>query len=181
MSLLVDTSVWSLALRRDRPSGREVDALRGGIERGEVVLTGIILQEILQGFPNAERTRRLADHLAPFPLLALHRGDYVYAAEIRNKCRAKGVAISTVDAQIAAAAINHRCALLTADADFAGRRASLPLAHGLKAYAFHASLNVVAFSTRRHTISWPMPGAFGHRDRALGHHHDRRVDRSSSK
>lgn len=127
MSLLVDTSVWSLALRRDRPSGREVDALRGGIERGEVVLTGIILQEILQGFPSAERTRRLADHLAPFPLLALHRGDYVYAAEIRNKCRAKGVAISTVDAQIAAAAINHRCALLTADADFQAVARHFPL------------------------------------------------------
>jgi hypothetical protein len=119
MSLLVDTSVWSLALRRDRPAGREVEALRAGIESGEVVLTGIILQEILQGFPSVERTRRLADHLAPFPLLGLHRGDYLYAAEIRNKCRAKGLAVSTVDAQIAAAAINHRCALLTADADFA--------------------------------------------------------------
>ncbi len=127
MSLLVDTSVWSLALRRDRPVGREVEALRAGIERGEVVLTGIILQEILQGFPSAERTRRLADHLAPFPLLGLHRGDYLYAAEIRNKCRARGLAVSTVDAQIAAAAINHRCTLLTADADFAGVARHCPL------------------------------------------------------
>jgi predicted nucleic acid-binding protein len=127
VSLLVDTSVWSLALRRDRPSGRAVDALRAGIDRGEVVLTGVILQEILQGFPSAERTKRLADHLAPFPLLVLHRGDYLYAAEIRNKCRAKGLAISTVDAQIAAAAINHRCALLTADADFRAMARHFPL------------------------------------------------------
>jgi predicted nucleic acid-binding protein len=51
-------------------------------------------------------------------MLTLHRGDYVYAAEIRNKCRVKGVTLATVDAQIAAAAINHRCALLTADRDF---------------------------------------------------------------
>jgi predicted nucleic acid-binding protein len=127
VSLLVDTSVWSLALRRDRPSGREVEVLRTGIERGEVVLTGVILQELLQGFPSAERTRRLTERLAPFPLLALHRGDYVYAAEIRNKCRAKGAAISTVDAQIAAAAINHHCALLTADADFDGVARHFPL------------------------------------------------------
>ena len=119
MSVLVDTSVWCLALRRDRPeAGREVDALRAAIEAGEACLLGVILQEVLQGFPSLDRTRRLMTLLAPFPLLTLHRGDYVFAAEIRNKCRAKGVQISTVDAQIAAAAINHRCSLLTTDADF---------------------------------------------------------------
>lgn len=118
MNLLVDTSVWSLALRRDRVEGPEVEALRAGIERGEVVLVGVILQEILQGFPSGDRTKRLLERLAAFPLLALHRGDFVYAAEIRNKCRARGVAISSVDAQIAAAAINHRCRLLSTDRDF---------------------------------------------------------------
>ena len=117
--ILVDTSVWSLALRRDRvPPGREVETLTAAIDRGDACLTGTILQEVLQGFPDASRTRRLVECLAPFPMLTLHRGDYVYAAEIRNKCRVKGVTLGTVDAQIAAAAINHRCALLTADKDF---------------------------------------------------------------
>jgi predicted nucleic acid-binding protein len=128
VSVLVDTSVWSLALRRDRPpASREVEALRAAVERGDVCLTGLILQEVLQGFPSAGRTRRLAEHLAPFPILALHRGDYVYAAEIRNKCRAKGLTVSTVDAQIAAAAINHRCRLLTADRDFDAIARHFPL------------------------------------------------------
>ncbi len=128
MSLLVDTSVWSLALRRDRPEpGREVATLIAAIESGEVCLIGAILQEVLQGFPSLERTRRRVDYLAPFPLLALHRGDYVYAAEIRNKCRAKGVAVTTVDAQIAAAAVNHRCRLLTTDRDFQAIARHFPL------------------------------------------------------
>ena len=119
MSVLVDTSVWSLALRRDRPpASREIEALGSAINRGDACLIGVILQEVLQGFPSAARTRRLTEHLAPFPLLTLHRGDYVLAAEIRNTCRSKGLAVGTVDAQIAAAAINHRCALLTADEDF---------------------------------------------------------------
>ena len=48
-------------------------------------------------------------------------------AEIRNHCRAKGLAISTIDAQIAAAAINHRCALLTVDRDFRGIARHFPL------------------------------------------------------
>ena len=128
MSVLVDTSVWSMALRRDRPKpSRELAALRAAIERGEVCLLGVILQEVLQGFPSFDRTRRLVEHLVPFPLLPLQRGDYVYAAEIRNRCRAKGLAISTIDAQIAAAAINHRCALLTLDDDFGGVARHFPL------------------------------------------------------
>lgn len=128
MSVLVDTSVWSVALRREKPTiSREVEALRAAIERGDACLLGVILQEVLQGFPSPDRTRRLVDYLSPFPILSQHRGDYVYAAEIRNKCRAKGVTVSTVDAQIAAAAINHRCALLTVDQDFEGISRHFPL------------------------------------------------------
>ena len=128
MSVLVDTSVWSLALRRDAPTpAREVDALASAVERGDVCLTGAILQEVLQGFPSLERTRRLVSYLAPFPLLDVHRGDFVLAAEIRNKCRAKGLAVTTIDAQIAAAAINHRCPLLTADRDFEAIARHFPL------------------------------------------------------
>jgi predicted nucleic acid-binding protein len=128
VSVLVDTSVWSVALRRDRPAAsRELEALRAAIERGEACLLGVILQEVLQGFPSLDRTRRLVEHLAPFPLLSLHRGDYVYAAEIRNRCRYKGLAISTIDAQIAAAAINHHCALLTLDEDFQAVARHFPL------------------------------------------------------
>lgn len=119
MTILVDTSVWSLALRRDRPNDEPaVEELRHFVERGEVQLLGVILQEVLQGFHDSARTKRLAERLAPFPLLALHRGDYLFAAELRTRCRSKGLAVSTIDAQIAAAAINYRCALLTVDEDF---------------------------------------------------------------
>jgi predicted nucleic acid-binding protein len=128
VSVLVDTSVWSMALRRDQPSpSRELEALRAAVEGGDVCLLGVILQEVLQGFPSFERARRLVERLSPFPLLSMHRGDYVYAGEIRNRCRAKGLAISTIDAQIAAAAINHRCTLLTVDRDLTGVANLFPL------------------------------------------------------
>jgi predicted nucleic acid-binding protein len=117
-----------MALRRDRPAElRELEALKAAIERGDVCLLGVILQEVLQGFPSADRSRRLLGHLSPFPMLSMHRGDYVYAAEIRNRCRFKGLAVSTVDAQIAAAAINHRCTLLTLDRDYDGVARHFPL------------------------------------------------------
>jgi predicted nucleic acid-binding protein len=128
VSVLVDTSIWSMALRRDQPvPTRELEVLRTSIERGEACLLGVILQEVLQGFPRSDRTRRLVERLAPFPLLSTHRGDYVFAAEVRNHCRSKGLAISTVAAQIAAAAINHRCTLLTVDRDFEGIARHFPL------------------------------------------------------
>ncbi len=51
MSLFVDTSVWSLALRRDAPQeGSEVRRLREALAGGETVYTtGLVLQELLQG------------------------------------------------------------------------------------------------------------------------------------
>ena len=128
MNVLVDTSVWSLALRRDNPAGSApVEALGAAISLGDVCLIGVILQEVIQGFPSAARTRRLLDHLAPFPLLNLGREDFVLAAEVRNTCRAKGIAVGTVDAQIAAAAIGHGCLLLTNDPDFAKIARHFPL------------------------------------------------------
>lgn len=118
--MLVDTSVWSLALRRDRPpASREVSLLEEAITRGETVLmTGVILQEVLQGFFVEKRFRDLEKRLQAFPLLELARADYVSAAEIRSRCRTKGIQVATIDAQIAAAAIGHGCLLLTTDDDF---------------------------------------------------------------
>ncbi|MBI2898533.1 MAG: PIN domain-containing protein [Deltaproteobacteria bacterium] len=132
MKVIVDTSVWSLALRRDDPPGcREVELLRKLIDGRDVVcLTGTILQETLQGFRSDERFKRLVRALAPFPLVRLARADYVFAAEIRSVCRSGGIQVGTMDAQIAAAAIRHECSLLTTDRDFhrIGTRFPLDLA-----------------------------------------------------
>ncbi len=120
MSLLVDTSVWSLALRRDRPSASaEVEHLLGALRgRDVVVTTGLILQEILQGFVPDRARVQILDRFASVPLLEPDRDDYVGAAELRNQCRQAGVQLGTVDALIARLAISHECTLLTADRDF---------------------------------------------------------------
>jgi predicted nucleic acid-binding protein len=119
MNVLVDTSVWSLALRRKAPQvGREVQALAAAIELGEACLIGTILQEVLQGFAEKRQAAQLAADLSAFPLVELRRSDFTFAAEVWNTCRAKGISLSTADAQIAAAAVNHDCLLLTADRDF---------------------------------------------------------------
>ena len=117
-NVLVDTSVWSLALRSGGRPSLEVDKLRKAIERGRVVLLGIVVQEILQGFRHDRDVRRVAKQLEAFPLLQLSRDDNVAAAALHRACARRGIAAATVDCHIASAAIRHRCTLLTADEDF---------------------------------------------------------------
>ena len=79
---------------------------------------GAVLQELLQAFRHERDVRRVARALAPFPLLQLSRSDYEAAARIHRACASAGIAASTIDCQIAAACVENRCRLLTADADF---------------------------------------------------------------
>ena len=53
MTLFVDTSVWSLAFRRDAVSEcPEVAVLQTALVGDDtIVTTGLVLQELLQGFP----------------------------------------------------------------------------------------------------------------------------------
>jgi predicted nucleic acid-binding protein len=129
MTLLVDTSVWSLAFRRDvRSSAPEVDALRAAIDGGDsIVSTGLILQELLQGFAGPRSRRDIVDRFAALPLLVPDRQDYIDAAELRNACRRSGVQIGTIDALISQLCIRHELVLLTTDGDFttAARHCSL--------------------------------------------------------
>lgn len=129
MSLLVDTSVWSLAFRRDEASSApEVRALRQALESGEtVVSTGVILQELLQGFAGPRARADIVERFAALPLLAPDRQDHIDAAELRNRCRRAGVQIGTIDALLAQLCIRHQLTLLTTDNDFVRAALHCPL------------------------------------------------------
>ena len=122
MSVIVDTSVWSHVLRRGTPSSdpsvvKLMDVLNRG--RGsDILLLGVILQEILQGIRNETDFARVRQHLEVFPLVVLDRQDYIAAAELRNHCQSCGINAGTIDFQIAAACIERDCSLLTSDKDF---------------------------------------------------------------
>jgi predicted nucleic acid-binding protein len=84
----------------------------------DLVLTGSILQEILQAFRPEPTFRKVAARLEPFPLLELDRAGYLAAARLHRRCASRGVTVSTVDCQIAVASISNDCALLSTDRDF---------------------------------------------------------------
>ena len=120
MRILVDTSVWSLSFRKRGPADHPtVRKLTAALEaNANLVLTGLILQEILQAFRLDAAFSSAVEVLRPFPLLELGRSEYVAAARLHRTCTSNGVTATTADCQIAAAAICHDCFLLTADRDF---------------------------------------------------------------
>jgi len=119
VKIIVDTSVWSLALRRrTRPEDASVAALRELIGDGLIVMLGSIRQEILSGVRSKEQFQLLRGHLRAFPDEALQTEDYERAAEFFNDCRRKGVQGSNTDFLICAAAANRGHAIFTTDRDF---------------------------------------------------------------
>lgn len=120
MTLLVDTSVWSLALRRDAAASEpEVQQLKEALLGADVVVTtGLVLQELLQGFSGAKAGAQIIERFAALPLLQPEREDHVAAAELRNTCRRAGIQIGTIDALLAQLCIRHDLTLLSTDNDF---------------------------------------------------------------
>jgi predicted nucleic acid-binding protein len=120
VSLFVDTSVWSLAFRRDAPAPvAEVRALIRALEADEALFsTGLILQELLQGFRGPKDRAQILVRFGALPLLVPDRRDHIEAAELRNECRRKGVQLGTIDALLAQLCIRHDLSMLTCDSDF---------------------------------------------------------------
>ena len=120
MDLFVDTSVWSLALRRDTSTDEPaVERLRQALETGEgVFTTGLVLQELLQVFHGPKARGAIVDHFSTLPLLVPDRGDQVEAADLRNACHLQGIQVGTIDTLLAQLCRRHDLTMLTTDRDF---------------------------------------------------------------
>jgi predicted nucleic acid-binding protein len=119
LSVFVDTSVWSLAFRRDVPGGPFVQELSRALNAGEgIFVTGLVVQEILQGVSGPRQRDQILARLASFPLLAPDWDDHIGAADLFNRCRRSGIQIETVDALFAQLCVRYDLTLLTSDKDF---------------------------------------------------------------
>lgn len=120
MAFFVDTTIWSLALRRDVVVDvPEVKVLKEALGTGgQIVSTGLVLQELLQGFTGPKAKADIIDRFMAIPLIAPDRADHIAAATLRNTCRRAGVQVGTVDAILAQLCIRHKLSLLSTDNDF---------------------------------------------------------------
>lgn len=127
MQVIVDTSVWSLALRRGKPQEvLHVNALRELISEGRVVMIGAVRQEILSGVRYTKQFERLDHALRAFPDEHMETSDYVEAARISNECMTAGVSTGNTDCLISAFSINRGYQVLTTDNDFLDMSGVIP-------------------------------------------------------
>ena len=126
MKVLVDTSVWSLALRR-KTSDAVSKKLIELILTSQVVLIGPVRQELLSGLSNEEVFHNLKSRLEPFDDLPVTTSDYETAAQFFNICRSRGVQGSHIDFLICAVAANNNLHIFTTDQDFERFAMYLPI------------------------------------------------------
>lgn len=117
--VIVDTSVWSLALRRKQPASDAINAeLARLIDEGEALIAGPIRQELLSGVAAQAQFQLLRERLAAFPDLPIDTADYERAALCFNQCRARGVQGSNTDYLICALALRLDLPVFSVDRDF---------------------------------------------------------------
>lgn len=117
--VLVDTSVWSLALRRRAPAPDAAAAeLARLIDAGDALIIGPIRQELLSGLTSAAQFKLLRERLQAFPDIPLEPQDYERAAHCFNQCRTRGVQGSNTDYLICAVALRLDLPVFSADRDF---------------------------------------------------------------
>jgi len=130
--VLVDTPIWSLALRRKHRDlsaneQRLAQALQELIQEGRAQLMGPIRQELLSGMREEERFQKLRNYLRAFDEPNLESQDYEEAAHMSNRCRTRGIAGSSIDFLICATAYRRNWQIFTTDRDFGHYAKVLPV------------------------------------------------------
>jgi len=128
MKIIIDTCIWSLALRRNTVQGNPyIEELRNLIEEIRAQLLGPIRQELLSGIKSKNQFDTLKLHLEAFTDMELETKDYELAAEYFNAARKKGIQGSNTDFLICAISSRRKMPILTTDKDFANFQSVFPV------------------------------------------------------
>ena len=124
MTVIVDTSVLSLAFRRRRPDHLSpaaqavVQRLSRLLDDDQAAIIGMVRQELLSGVRSVKQFQALRDVLDGLVPIAVDSSDHDLAAESFNLCRARGIAATDVDMLVCAAASRRGLPVFTTDGDF---------------------------------------------------------------
>lgn len=119
MKVLVDTSVWSLALQHGKKEKSDVShTLRKLILDHRVVMIGPVRQELLSGIRSDAQFELLRKRLSAFADEEIISDDYEAAARCFNICRQNGIQGSNTDFLICAVSIRYQFEIFTTDKDF---------------------------------------------------------------
>lgn len=132
MTVLVDTSVWSLALRRrpeDLSAAQHLAVAEWSelVREGRIQLIGPIRQELLSGLRHKRQFALLERRLWAFPDIPIETADYVEAAAFFNLLRDRGITGAPTDLLICAVAHRRQWAIFALGEDFERYARILPI------------------------------------------------------
>ncbi len=128
MKVLVDTPIWSYALRSNcKGFEKHVSKLESLILDQRVLIMGPIRQEVLSGYSDMRQFEKLRKKLSYFENTPIAEADYVEAAKLSNICRQKGIQGSHIDFLICAVSIRLKVEVLTSDRDFSFYQQHIPI------------------------------------------------------
>ena len=132
MRVLVDTPIWSFALRRRRPGDAPGESpglaeWRRLTREGRATLCGPVRMELLFGMRDEAAFARLREKLRWFPDEALLTEDFEEAARSWTACARSGVAATSPDMVLCALAMRLALPILTTDRDFERYARVLPI------------------------------------------------------
>ena len=128
MKVIVDTIIWSLALRRSKDiENKYVEELEELIKEVRAQLAGPVRQELLSGIKSEKQYKTLKKHLRAFKDLNIEPVDYELAAQYFNTARQKGIQGSNTDFLLCAISTRHRMPIFTADNDFINFQSVIPI------------------------------------------------------
>ena len=129
MKVLVDTSVWSLALRRtpNKETNEVTERLTNLILSSQAVIIGAVRQELLSGLSDQKTFNGLKSGLRHFDDLPISTSDHELAAQFFNTCRKNGIQGSHTDFLLCAVAVSHDLLIFTTDKDFEHYAKHLPI------------------------------------------------------
>ena len=127
MKVLVDTCIWSYALRHKNPNLEIEIKLKEIIKDGRLAIIGPVRQEVLSGISKETQFESLRDHLSPFEDVPLTSQHFIKAAEFSNSCLKKGIQGSATDFLICSVAYLENLQIFTNDLDFNNYKKHLPI------------------------------------------------------
>lgn len=121
--ILIDTTIWSLALRRRPEDLNDQERLLVAewsrlVRRGQAILIGPIRQEILSGIKDEKAFEAIRESLGDFRYIDVQPTDYDTAAAFFNRCRSRGISGTSIDLLICAVAHRSELPIFSTDPDF---------------------------------------------------------------
>jgi tRNA(fMet)-specific endonuclease VapC len=113
--IIADTSIW---IEYFRGNPQIADFLDEHLVNNKIYINGIIIAELIQGIKRKKESEAVRASIDAVPYIEMTYNDWVFAGDLSNELRKKGLTIPLTDIATGAVAINNNMSVVTLDRHF---------------------------------------------------------------